>query len=155
MSIYQRINEDFKSAAQARDQALVGVLRLIKSELANVAIAKRYPKEQELTDDEIITVLSTEVKKRRDSIESYTAGGREDLAAGERYEAEVIQRYLPAQLSDEELLAIVEIAITETGSTSASDFGKVMGKVSASTKGRADGQRVSQVVKDRLSQSVS
>lgn len=155
MSISSQLAENYKQAAQAKDAKLVGVLRLIKSELANVAIAKRYPKEQELTDEEIITVLSTELKKRRDSIESYTAGGREDLAENERYEASVIERYLPAQLTDEEIKELVTAAITEVGATGAQDFGKVMGKVSAGTKGRADGQRVSQIVKDQLNQAVS
>lgn len=103
-----------------------------------------------LTDDEVIGVLTREVKTRRESVEAFQKGGREDLAAKEQSEIAILQDYLPQGLSEDELRTLVDEAITATGATSARDLGKVMGWLSPRTRGRADGRRVSELVGQRL-----
>ena len=112
----------------------------------NAEKAARRP----LTDDEVIGVLAREVKTRRESIEAYEAAGRPDLAAKERAEAEVLAGFLPAQLSEEEIRALVADAIAQTGASSPKDMGRVMGIVAPRTKGRADGKVVSGIVTAEL-----
>jgi uncharacterized protein YqeY len=121
-------------------------LRMVLAAAHNAQVAARRP----LTDDELVGVLSREAKTRRESIEAFTKAGREDLAAKERVEAEVIAVYLPAALTEEELRTLVTDAIAETGATSARDLGKVMGRLSPAIKGRADGKQVSGMVAQEL-----
>ena len=106
-----------------------------------------------LTEDEVLAVLAREVKTRRESVEAFRAGGREELAAREEAEIAILQEFLPAALSDEELGALVDEAIAATGASSARDLGKVMGWLSPRTRGRADGKRLSGLVAQALARA--
>ena len=122
------------------------VLRMVVSAAYNVEKKQGRP----LTDDEYLAVLSREAKTRRESVDAFRAGGRDDLVAKEEAELAIIGEYLPAALSDDELTALVREGITATGATSARDMGKVMGWLSPKTRGRADGKRVSELVVQSL-----
>jgi uncharacterized protein YqeY len=122
------------------------VLRMVESAIYNVEKAKRTP----LSEDEVLAVLSREVKTRRESVDAFRSGGREDLAAKEEAEIAILQAYLPDALSEAELRALVEEAIAATGATSARDLGKVMGWLSPRTRGRADGKVTSGLVAQAL-----
>ncbi|MEW6115559.1 MAG: GatB/YqeY domain-containing protein [Nitrospirota bacterium] len=146
-TITQRLDTEFKEALKARDELRISALRMIKASLKNKEIDKRAP----LTDDEIIAVLSSMAKQRRESIEQFTAGGRVELAEKERKELEIIQTYLPAQLSPQEIDTIIIAAIKESNASSPADMGKVMKLVVPRLKGAADGKFVNQRVKELLS----
>lgn len=146
--LFDTVQNDLKSAMLQRNETKVSTLRLLISELKNVIINKGI----ELSDDDVIGIIQKETKKRNESITSFRNGGREDLALKEEAEMKILQSYLPQQLSDEELSKIVEDAISATGATVISDMGKVIGVVMSQIKGRADGGRVSAVVKGKLSQ---
>ena len=118
------------------------VLRMVTSAAYNVEKKQGRP----LTDDEYLAVLSREAKTRRESVDAFRAGGRDDLVAKEEAEIAIIGEYLPEALSDDELTTLVREAIDATGATSARDMGKVMGWLSPKTRGRADGKRVSELV---------
>jgi hypothetical protein len=105
---------------------------------------------KELTGDDITAILQREAKRRRESITEYESGGREDLVQQEREELEIIEEFLPRQLSEAEIAVIVDEVIAETGVTSSKEMGKVMGQVMARVKGLADGKQVNQVVRDKL-----
>lgn len=146
-TITQRLDTEFKEALKARDELRISALRMIKASLKNKEIDKRAP----LTGDEIIAVLSSMAKQRRESIEQFTAGGRIELAEKERKELEIIQTYLPAQLSPQEIDTIIIAAIKESNASSPADMGKVMKLVVPRLKGAADGKSVNQRVKELLS----
>jgi uncharacterized protein YqeY len=146
MSIQHTIEQAYLSAFKAHDQAKVDTLRLIKAALKNAEIDLR---KHELTDAETLSVLTREAKRRRESIVLYQQGNRPELAAIEQSELTVIEAFLPAQLSDDELQAITASVITELKPTP-KDFGKVMSAVMAKVKGQADGNRVTAVVKTLL-----
>ncbi len=141
MTLADRVKEDLATAMRAGERDRVGRLRLVLSELQKAA--------KEGTTDEV-AVLQRERKRRIEAAEAYAEGGREDLAAGERREAELIESYLPAQLSDDELHAIVGDVVAETGAASPKEMGKVMSMVMPRVQGRADGKRVSAVVREKL-----
>lgn len=142
-----QLTDDMKAAMKGGDKARLAVIRLI-----NAAIKQREVDERiELNDDQVLAVLDKMVKQRRDSIKQYTDAGRTDLADVEQAEVEVIQGYLPAALSDDEISAIIEQAIADTGAASMADMGKVMGKVKPQVQGRADMGAVSGQVKAKLS----
>jgi uncharacterized protein YqeY len=122
------------------------VLRMALSAAYNVEKARHTT----LTDEELTAVLAREVKTRRESIEAFEKGGRQDLADKEAAEVAILQEFLPQQLSDDELRALVDEAVTSTGASSARDMGKVMGWLTPKTRGRADGKRVSELVAQRL-----
>lgn len=147
MSLNDKINDDFVTAMKSKDETKVSVLRLLKSALQNYQIAEQ----KELSDDDIIKVIQKEIKQRKDSISTYETGGRSELADKEKAEIEVLTKYMPQQLSNEELTEIVEKAIAETGATSEADIGKVMGRVMPQVAGRADGGQVSAKAKELLS----
>ena len=149
----QKISDAFMAAYKAKEEARVGVMRMLKSAILNKKIEKRLAKEDVLPDEEAITVLSGEVKKRLDSAEAYAAGGRQELADAELAEAEIIKEFLPAQLSEDQIREIVAGIIAEQGNPGASGFGKIMGAASAKTKGAADGAVVSRIVKEELNKS--
>ena len=142
MTITDTIKSDITSAMKAHDQERVGALRLILSELQKAA--------KEGSDDEL-AVLRRERKRRAEAERAYRDGGREDLAAVEAREAELIGGYLPAELDDEQLREIVARAIAQVGADSAKDLGKVMPVAIAEVAGRADGRRVSEQVREALS----
>ncbi len=138
--------DDMKTAMKGGDKARLSVIRLI-----NAAIKQREVDERiELSDEQVLAVLDKMVKQRRDSIKQYTDAGRTDLADVEQAEVEIIQGYLPAALSDDEIAAIIEQAIADTGAASMADMGKVMGKVKPQVQGRADMGAVSGLVKAKL-----
>lgn len=129
------------------EKARLGVIRLITAAIKQREVDERI----ELDDEQVLIVLDKMVKQRRDSIKQYTDAGREDLAAIEEAEVEIIQAYLPAALSEDEIAAIVEAAIAQTGATSMADMGKVMGIVKPQVQGRGDMGAVSGIVKQKLS----
>ena len=138
--------DDMKAAMKGGDKPRLAVIRLI-----NAAIKQREVDERiELSDEQVLAVLDKMVKQRRDSIKQYTDAGRSDLAEAEQAEVEIIQAYLPAALSDDEIAAIIEQAIADTGASSMADMGKVMGKVKPQVQGRADMGAVSGLVKGKL-----
>ncbi len=144
--LLEQIQADLKQAMLAKDEAQVSTLRLLLSEVKNASIAKGV----DLSDPDIISIIQKEAKKRNESVASFKSGGREDLANKELTELNILQTYLPAQLTDEEITKIVEDTITELGTTSISDMGKVMGAVVPKIAGRADGGKVSGIVKQKL-----
>ena len=146
MSIVERIRADQKSALKAGEKERLSGLRLLSSELQN----RRIELGRDLTDEDAIEVLMKALKQRRESEEQFAKGGRPELAASEAAEAEVIRGYLPAQLSDEELNAMIDAAIAEAGATTMKDKGAVMGRLMPKLKGRAEGADVSARVKERL-----
>jgi uncharacterized protein YqeY len=148
MSLYNQINEDLKSAMKAKDELALSVLRMLISSIKNKKIELK--KQEDLSDDEIIAVLKSEVKKRRDSIESYQAGGRDDLVQKEQAEIDFIQKYLPEEMSEEQVVEIVQSVIDEIKPAGPQDFGKVMGAVMGKLKGQADGAVVQRVVKEKM-----
>lgn len=146
MSVEQRLNADMKTAMRSRDKVALGAIRMARGALKNRAIDAG----QELSDAEAFKVLGTLIKQRRESAEAFDAAGRDEDAAKERAEAEVLKRYLPAQLGDDELEAIVREVIAAVGASSPRDMGKVMKPVLAKVGGQADGKRVSGLVKRLL-----
>jgi uncharacterized protein YqeY len=146
MSLLQKLDDDLKRALKASDSLKVSVLRLTKAALKNRQIDKR----EELFDDEIISTISSLAKQRRESIELFSKGGREDLAGKERQELAILQSYLPKQLTPEELDAIITAAIKESSASGLKEIGKVMRLVMQRVKGAANGKLVSQRVKELL-----
>jgi uncharacterized protein YqeY len=142
----REIDRDLKEALKRRDSLRLSVLRMLKSDIRYKEIERR----SELSDDEIISVLSSSIKKRKDSIQQFEKGEREDLASREKAELEVISKYLPEQLTEEELSNIISQAIEEAGATGPSNLGMVMKEVMPKIKGRADGKKVNQMVSSQL-----
>jgi uncharacterized protein YqeY len=146
MSLKDQITEDMKSAMKAGDKDRLKVVRLIRAAIKQIEIDKRI----ELDDAAVLTVLDKMVKQRRDSVEQFQKGNRNDLAEIELAEIVVLENYLPEQLSDEELDAMIDEAISSTGAESIRDMGKVMGQIKAKAAGRADMGAVGARVKARL-----
>ena len=147
MSLKDQITQDMKSAMKAGEKDRLKVVRLMLAAIKQVEVDKRV----ELDDAAILSVLDKMVKQRRDSVEQFEKGGREDLAAIERDEIAVLKDYLPEQLSSDDLAALVDEVIAATGAASMKDMGKVMGQIKAKAAGRADMGAVSAAVKERLS----
>jgi uncharacterized protein len=143
MSLQQRINEELKQAMLAKDAEKLSTLRLLKSALGYAQIEK---KTDQLSDPDSISVIQKEAKKRRDSIEQYRKGGRNDLAEKEARELVVVETFLPQPLSAEELEQIIRATVQELGATSKKEMGLVMKAVQAKVAGRADGKALSAVV---------
>lgn len=147
----QKLKEELKQSMLARDEIKTSTLRMLLSAINYYEIQKRGAG-YEATDEDVISVIQKEVKQRKDSIEQFRSGGRVDLAQKEQKELEILQKYLPQQLDEDEISEIVDEAIRQTGSTSPQDIGKVMGIVMPKIKGKADGAVVSKIVQERLSQ---
>lgn len=151
MAIKQQIIEDIKTAMKSGNGFELGVLRMIIAAINNKEIEKRGKGgESVLIDEEVMDVVVKEAKKRKESIDVYKQGNREDLAQKELEELEIIQTYLPKQLSEQELEKIIDEAIKTTGASTVKDLGKVMGLVSKETKGKADSRMISEIVKKKL-----
>jgi uncharacterized protein YqeY len=146
MSLKNQITEDMKSAMKAGDKDRLKVVRLMMAAIKQVEVDMRT----ELDDAAVLGVLEKMLKQRRDSVEQFEKGGREDLAASERAEIEVVQAYLPEQLSADEIAALVDEVIAATGAESIRDMGRVMGQIKARAAGRADMGTISATVKERL-----
>ncbi|MCG5515594.1 GatB/YqeY domain-containing protein [Ectothiorhodospira sp. 9100] len=142
-----RLNEDTKAAMRSGDKARLGTLRLMQAAIKQLEVDTR----SDLDDAQILAALDKMVKQRRGSISQYQNANREDLAAKEQAELEIIQAYLPQQLSEDEIRDHIEAAISETGAESPRDMGKVMGVLKPKLQGRADMGAVSGLVKARLS----
>jgi uncharacterized protein YqeY len=142
----KRIDQDLKAALKNKDSVRLNVLRMMKSEIRY----KEIDLGSELSDDEVILVLSSSIKKRKDSIQQFEKGGRDDLVSKERAELDVIHKYMPEQLTEEELSEIISQAIGEVNATGPSDLGKVMKQIMPNVRGKADGKKVNQLVSSRL-----
>jgi hypothetical protein len=141
-----RITEDMKTAMRAKDKERLATIRLIQAGIKQKEVDERI----ELDDSQVLAVLEKMLKQRRDSIEQYTQGGRDDLAAKEQAEIDVIQEYMPEALSEDELQAIIDEAISSTGAETMKDMGKVMGIIKPRVQGRADMGALSGKIKARL-----
>jgi len=144
--LLEKVNSDLKAAMIAKDAFSLSVLRMLIAAARNKEITLRKDGVAELTDEQTQEVVSGEIKKRKDSVEAYTAGGRQELADKESAEIKILEKYLPEQMSDSEL----EKVIKEVMVAGASDFGRIMGQTMARVKGKADGGKVGEVVKKLL-----
>lgn len=144
----ERLRADLNSAMRARDQVRLRTLRMALTSITNEEVAGAVARE--LSDDEIVKVLTREAKKRREAAEAFDAAGRAGQAAAERAEGEVLADYLPAQLTDEEVSQLVAAAIAETGAAGMPAMGKVMKVVTPQVAGRAEGSRVASEVRRQL-----
>lgn len=147
MTLLNRLNDDIKIAMKAKDKETLSVLRMMKASIQNEEIKKG----DSLSVDEELTVLSREMKQRKDSLNEFDQAGRVDLAEKLNGEIVIVSKYMPQQLSEEELRDIIQKAIDESNATSMKDFGKVMGIVMPQTKGKADAQQVNALVKELIS----
>lgn len=147
VDLIERINNDFKEALKARDEIKVSTLRLLKSGLENERIALKV---KQLDDSKVVEVIGREAKKRREAIELYKRGGRDELAEKEEKELTILENYLPEQLSYDKIKEVINRVIKETGAEGMGDFGKVMGVVMREVKGRAEGNEVPGLVKEML-----
>ncbi len=149
MQLFEEINNDLKQAMREKKALDLSVLRMLVSSLQNKKIS--LGKDAELSDEIVTEVVKSEIKKRKDSILSYRDGGRDDLAEAEEKEISIIEKYMPEQMSQEELEKVVKEVIDSMGEVGPGDFGKVMGAVMGRVKGKADGTMVSGAVKQLLS----
>ncbi len=144
----EKLKSDLKEAQLARDELKTSVLRLLLSEIKNLEIQKGV--DYILSEDEVIWVIQKELKKRQEAALGFRSGAREDSAIKEETEADILSKYLPAQLSDAELSQIIDTVMTETNASSISDMGKVIGGVVSKVKGQASGDRISKMARLRL-----
>ncbi|MGB8168457.1 MAG: GatB/YqeY domain-containing protein, partial [Chthoniobacteraceae bacterium] len=149
MSFQARIDQDLKEAMKAREAERLGVLRMLKAALKNAAIEKGGM-QFELTDQDALAIVRKEMKKRQDSIESFTKGGRPELAAKEQSEAEILTAYLPQAMTPEEVQSLVAGAIADAGATSKKEMGAVMKLANERAAGRVDGRTLSAAVSAAL-----
>lgn len=150
MSLKERLTEDMKQAMKDKEigKLRLSVIRMVRANIKNVEIDSK----QELSDDEVLDVVSKEVKMRRDSIEEFKKGNRLDLVENLELEIEVLMKYLPEQLSEAEVRTLVEQAVVEAKAVSPKDMGKVMAVLMPKVKGRADGKLVNTIVREMLNQ---
>lgn len=153
MSLKDQIGEDIKTAMKAKDKVRLETVRSIKKLILEKESTIRAEGQEELTEAQELDLLTYLAKQRRDSVEQYRAAGREDLAEAEAQELAIIEEYLPQQLSDEEIAAEIDRIIAEVGASSPKEMGKVMGPAMQQLKGKADGKKVQEMVKSKLSQS--
>ena len=146
MSLKDQLTNDMKEAMKNHEKDRLDVIRMVRGAIRQQEIDGQ----KELGDEDIIAVLSKEVKMRKDSMEEFKKGGREDLVEKTQAEIDVLMPYLPAQLSEEEVRELVKAAVEQTGAATAKDMGKVMGVLMPKVKGRADGKRVNTIVRSFL-----
>ena len=146
MSLQQRIESAMREAMLARDVRRTGTLRMAMAAFQN----RRIELGRDLTDEDVVDVLSKQMKQRRESIEHFKAAGRDSMVQVEEEESAIIAEFLPQPLSEDELRELVSAAIAETGATSPAELGKVMGRLAPQVKGRADGKVVSDMVRAQL-----
>jgi len=165
MILKEKIKSDLKGFLKEKKEIEVSVLRMLQAAIINKEKEKRNKlakqkadlkeedliKESQLTDEEVVEAVSSEMKKRKEASVEFKKGGREDLSRKEDAEAEVLKKYLPEQLSEDEIKSLIKEAIAQVGASSLQDMGKVMGKISSQIKGKADGGEVSRMVKELLS----
>lgn len=142
----ERIIEDLKKAMKQRDKVKLSVIRMVKSAIQMEELNKK----RELTDDEVIEVISKQIKTRNDSIKEFEKGSRDDLIESTQVEIDILKNYLPEQLSDDEIVEIIDKVFDDVKPESAKDMGKIMKAVSPMVKGRADMGKISLIVKEKL-----
>lgn len=153
MGLQKQIELDFLAALKTKNETALSTLRMLKAAIVNKKIEKLIAKDEDLPDEEALKVVKSEIKKRKDSIEAYSQGGRDDLANKEKAELAILEKYLPAPLGEDELRQIISEAIrqlAESDASSLADFGKVMGLVMKKTAGAVEGPVVSQIVREEL-----
>ena len=148
MSIKETLKSDLTEAIRSSNKVVSGTIRMVLTAITNEEVSGKEARV--LTDDEIITVLSREAKKRREAAEEFAKAGRTDKAAEEKAEGEVIAKYLPAQLSEDDIKQLIAAAVASTGASGPADMGKVMGAIKPQIAGKADGSLVSSLVKAAL-----
>ena len=146
VTLHARLEAAMRDAMRARDERRTTTLRMALAAAHNQRIARG----RELTDEEVTDVIGRQVKQRRERIDVYRGAGRDDRAAAEEAEVAILSEFLPEQLTDDEIETLARAAIAETGASGPGDMGRVMGRLSAQTKGRADGRRVSEIVRSQL-----
>ncbi|WP_110932124.1 GatB/YqeY domain-containing protein [Paenibacillus bouchesdurhonensis] len=146
MNLSERLNEDMKQAMKSQDKFKLSTIRMVRATIKNLEIDLKRP----LNDNEVLDILSREIKQRKDALQEFEKAGRDDLAAKVKAEAEIIAVYLPEQLTEEEIKVIVQQTIQETGASSKAEIGKVMSALMPKVKGRADGKLVNQAVQQLL-----
>ncbi|HET8776550.1 MAG TPA: GatB/YqeY domain-containing protein [Candidatus Limnocylindria bacterium] len=149
LTLHQRLESAMRDSMRARDEQRTQTLRMAMAAAQNQRIARG----RDLTDEEVVDVLTKQVKQRRESIAMFREAGRDDRAAAEEAEAAILAEFLPEQLSEAEIAALARAAIAETGASSPADMGRVMGTLSPRTKGRADGRVVSDIVRRLLAEA--
>ncbi|MDQ0876923.1 uncharacterized protein YqeY [Paenibacillus sp. V4I3] len=146
MSLSDRLNEDMKQAMKSQDKFKLSVIRMVRSTIKNSEIDLK----RALDDNEVLDVLTREIKQRKDSLHEFTKAGRDDLAESLKAELVILAEYMPQQLSEEEVKAIVQQTIQQIGASSKADMGKVMTALMPQVKGRADGKLINQLVQQLL-----
>ena len=148
MSIKDTLTNDMKEAMKAKEKDRLAVIRMVRGAIKQIEIDSK----KELDDEAVIGVISKEVKMRKDSVEEFKKGGREDLVAKTEAEIAVLMPYLPQQLSEDEIRSLVQAAVEQVGASSPKDMGKVMGAATKKLAGQADGRLISTIVKELLAQ---
>ena len=146
MNLSERLNDDMKQAMKNQDKFKLSTIRMMRASMKNLEIDLKRP----LDDNEVLDILSREIKQRKDSLQEFKKAGRDDLVTDLAAEIEIISQYLPEQLTEEEIKEIVTQTIQELGASSKADMGKVMSALLPKTKGRADGKLVNQLVQQHL-----
>ncbi|MFX3633679.1 MAG: GatB/YqeY domain-containing protein [Candidatus Pristimantibacillus sp.] len=146
MNLSERLSDDMKQAMRNQDKFKLTQIRMIRASIKNLEIDLKRPAD----DDDVVNILSREIKQRKDSLQEFSKAGRDDLVTDLTAEIEIISQYLPVQLTEEEIKAIVTQTIQELGASSKAEMGKVMGALLPKTKGRADGKLVNQIVQQFL-----
>jgi uncharacterized protein YqeY len=146
MNLSERLNEDMKQAMKSKDKFKLSTIRMVRSTIKNLEIDLK----RDLDDNEVLDILSREIKQRKDALQEFEKASRDELAASTKAEIEIIAQYLPEQLSEEEIKVIVQQTIQETGASSKAEMGKVMTALMPKVKGRADGKLVNQAVQQFL-----
>ena len=146
MSLSERLNENMKQAMRDKDKFKLSTIRMVRSTIKNLEIDLK----RDVNDEEVLDILSREIKQRKDALQEFEKAGRDDLTSNLRAEIEIISEYLPAQLSEEEIKVIVQQTILETGASSKADMGKLVSALLPKVRGRADGKVVNQIVQQLL-----
>ncbi|MFB5762725.1 GatB/YqeY domain-containing protein [Paenibacillus medicaginis] len=146
MNLSERLNEDMKQAMKSKDKFKLSTIRMVRSTIKNLEIELK----RDLDDNELLDILSREIKQRKDALQEFEKAGRDELAESNKAEIELLSQYLPVQLTEEEIKVIVQQTIQETGASSKADMGKVMAALMPKVKGRADGKLVNQAVQQFL-----
>lgn len=151
MSLKQQILDDLKAAMKAKEADKLNVLRSLKAKLLEKEISERKGGEASLSDEQVVEVLMKAAKQRKESIDQFEEGGRDDLAKKEKFELEIIEKYLPEMMDEDEIREEVKAQIDKMDATDMSDMGKVMGALMGRLKGKAEGAAISRIVKEELS----
>lgn len=151
MSLNDQLTEDLKLAMKAKDAVRLRTIRSLRAALKEKEIAERRDGEAHLSEEQVLAVVQKQAKQRRDAIAQFEPAGRDDLAAKEQEELEIIEAYLPKQLGDEEIRRVVQEIVAATGASSMREMGKVMSATMEQLRGRADGRRISEIARELLS----